>query len=83
MKNIITFLAAVLITATSTTAQVKNPKTETVKVWGNCEMCKATIEKAANKKGDAKAVWNDETKQATITYNTKTTNLNAVLKELH
>lgn len=82
MKNIITFLAALLITATSCTAQVKNPKTETVKVWGNCEMCKATIEKAANKKGEAKAVWNDETKQATITYNTKTTNLNAVLKRI-
>ncbi|NDH07555.1 DUF3347 domain-containing protein [bacterium] len=82
MKNIITFLAAVLITATSCTAQVKNPKTETVKVWGNCSMCKETIEKAANKKGDAKAVWNDETKQATITYNTKTTNLNTVLKRI-
>lgn len=82
MKNIITILAAVLITATSCTAQIKNSKTETVKVWGNCEMCKATIEKAANKKGEAKAVWNDETKQATITYNTKTTNLNAVLKRI-
>lgn len=82
MKNILTILVAALLTVTSCTAQVKNPKTETVKVWGNCEMCKATIEKAANKKGEAKAVWNDETKQATITYNTKTTNLNAVLKRI-
>lgn len=82
MKNIITILTAVFFTAVSCTAQVKNPKTETVKVWGNCSMCKETIEKAANKKGDAKAVWNDETKQATITYNTKTTNLNAVLKRI-
>lgn len=82
MKNIITILAAVLITATSCTAQFKNPKTDTVKVWGNCSMCKETIEKAANKKGTAQAVWNDETKQATITYNTKTTNLNEVLKRI-
>lgn len=82
MKNIITFLAAVLIAATSCTAQIKNSKTDTVKVWGNCEMCKATIEKAANKKATAKAVWNDETKQAIITYNTKTTNLNEVLKRI-
>ncbi len=82
MKNIITILAAVLITATSCTAQIKNPKTDTVKVWGNCSMCKETIEKAANKKGTAQAVWNDETKQATITYNTKTTNLNEVLKRI-
>lgn len=63
-------------------AQIKNANTETVKVWGNCEMCKATIEKAANKKGTANAVWNDETKQATITYNTKTTTLNEVLKRI-
>ena len=27
---------------------------ETIKVWGNCGMCQETIEKAANKKGDAK-----------------------------
>lgn len=82
MKNIITILIAIFFTAFSCTAQIKNSKTETVKVWGNCEMCKATIEKAANKKGEVKAVWNDETKQATITYNTKTTNLNAVLKRI-
>ena len=63
-------------------AQIKNANTETVKVWGNCGMCKETIEKAGNKKGAAKAVWNDETKQATITYNTKTTTLNEVLKRI-
>lgn len=72
----------ILFAFTAFSAQIKNPKTETVKVWGNCEMCKTTIEKAANKKGIAKAVWNDETKQATITYNTKTTTLNEVLKRI-
>ncbi len=73
---------AVSFVAISCTAQVKNPKTETVQVWGNCDMCKATIEKAANKKGIAKAVWNADTKQAAITYNTKTTSLNEVLKRI-
>lgn len=82
MKNIITILIAVLFTTVSCTAQIKNPKTETVKVWGNCGMCKETIEKAANKKGTAKADWNDETQQATITYNTETTTLNEVLKRI-
>ena len=75
-------LIIALFTFTACQSQIKNPKTETVKVWGNCDMCKATIEKAANKKGIAKAVWNDETKQATITYNTKTTTLNEVLKRI-
>lgn len=82
MKNIIKLLVAFLITAINCKAQVKDSKTEAVKVWGNCGMCKTTIEKAANKKGIAKAVWNEETKQATITYNTKTTTLNEVLKRI-
>ncbi len=82
MKKITSMLLIALFTFAACQAQIKNPKTETVKVWGNCDMCKATIEKAANKKGTAKAVWNDETKQATITYNTKTTTLNEVLKRI-
>lgn len=82
MKKITSMLIIALFTFTACQSQIKNPKTETVKVWGNCDMCKATIEKAANKKGIAKAVWNDETKQATITYNTKTTTLNEVLKRI-
>ncbi len=82
MKSKILMAIVALFTFTACQSQIKNPKTETVKVWGNCDMCKATIEKAANKKGTAKAVWNDETKQATITYNTKTTNLNEVLKRI-
>ena len=82
MKKITSMLLIALFTFTACQAQIKNSKTETVKVWGNCGMCKETIEKAANKKGTAKAVWNDETKQATITYNTKTTTLNEVLKRI-
>lgn len=81
MKNII-IIAVALFATFSSTAQIKNSKTETVKVWGNCGMCKTTIEKVANKKGVAKAVWSEETKQATITYNTKTTTLNEVLKRI-
>ena len=82
MKSKILMLVTVLFIVTACQAQIKNAKTETIKVWGNCDMCKATIEKAANKKGTAKAVWNDETKQATITYNTKTITLNEVLKRI-
>lgn len=82
MKSIKIIAAIMLLSISATFAQIKNSKTETVKVWGNCGMCKTTIEKAANKKGTAKAVWNDETKQATITYNTKTTTLNEVLKRI-
>lgn len=81
MKKIFIAIIATLTTIIGF-AQVKNSKTETVKVWGNCEMCKETIEKAGNKKGDAEVVWNQDTHQATITYNTKTTSLNEVLKRI-
>ncbi len=81
-KSIIAMALCILFAFTASTAQIKNAKTETVKVWGNCDMCKTTIEKVASKKGTAKAVWNGETKQATITYNTKTTTLNEVLKRI-
>ncbi len=77
-----TLMLITALFAFATFAQIKNPKTETVKIWGNCDMCKTTIEKATYKKGTAKAVWNDETKQATITYNTKTTTRNEVLKRV-
>ena len=85
MKSIHKIVASILVllsTAIISHAQISNTKTETVKVWGNCEMCKSTIEKAGNKKGDAKVIWNDETKEATITYNTTKTNSNEILKRI-
>ena len=42
---------------TSCEAQVKNAKTETVKIFGNCGMCKTKIEKAGNLKNIAKVDW--------------------------
>lgn len=44
-------------------------KTETFKVLGNCDMCKARIEKAAKVEGVSKVSWNTETKMMTLTYN--------------
>ena len=35
-------------------AQIKNSKTETVKIYGNCGMCETTIEKAGNLKKTTK-----------------------------
>ena len=74
--------AVILLSAFAGQSQINNAKTETVKVYGNCGMCETTIEKAANKKKVSKADWNEETKMATITYDSKKTNLNAVLKNI-
>ncbi len=82
MKSIILAGVILLFSATSCQSQINNAKTETVKVYGNCGMCENTIEKAANKKKISKADWNEETKMATITYDSKKTTLDAVLKNI-
>lgn len=82
MKSIILLAAVVLLSTTVCQSQINNAKTETVKVYGNCGMCETTIEKAANKKKISKADWNEETKMASITYDSKKTTLDAVLKNI-
>lgn len=72
----------VLLSFTSCNAQIKNAKTETVKIYGNCGMCEKTIEKAGNLKKVAKVDWNVDTKIATITYDTKKTNQDEILKRI-
>jgi len=77
------FLAIVAIfTYTNGVAQIKNAKTETVKIYGNCGMCKNTIEKAGNKKKAAKVDWNKDSKVATLVFNSKTTNEDEILKRI-
>jgi periplasmic mercuric ion binding protein len=43
-------------------------KKETIKIWGNCGMCKTTIEKAAKKAGATNASWNEESKELKVAY---------------
>jgi len=77
MKTLKIFLIAVIAIAVSTTtnAQMTNnskmvmTKTETIKVSGNCSLCKTRIEKAAKVDGVTKADWSDKTKMLTLVYN--------------
>jgi copper chaperone CopZ len=71
-----------LLSVTFASAQIKNKSTETVKISGNCAMCKKVIETAANVNKEAKATWNETTQIATITYDTKKTNLDTILKRV-
>ncbi|MBU2019085.1 MAG: DUF3347 domain-containing protein [Bacteroidetes bacterium] len=83
MKSIKIFLAiTVMLSFTGLNAQIKNAKTDSVKIFGNCGMCKAAIEKAGNKKKIAKVDWNKESKMATITYDAKKTNREEILKRI-
>jgi periplasmic mercuric ion binding protein len=48
-------------------------KKETIKVWGNCSMCKSTIEKAAKKAGASAASWNEDSKELKVSYTSNKT----------
>ena len=84
MKTLKTVLLAalVLLSTVSISAQIKNKKTETVKVSGNCDMCKANIEKAGNVKKTAEVIWDKDTRMATLTYDATKTNSDEILKRI-
>jgi len=79
MKSIRNILVAIMALVWVNTSYAQTPattKTDVIKVSGNCESCKARIEKALKVDGISKTVWNVETKQLTVTYNSaKFTNL--------
>lgn len=73
---------ALLLSVLVMQAQIKNAKTETVKIYGNCGMCKTKIEKAGNLKNIAQVDWNEDTKMATLTYDQSKTNQEEILKRI-
>jgi len=83
IKNtLLLFMALVSITISSCAAQIKNAKTETVKIYGNCGMCETTIENSGNLKKVAHVDWNKDSKMATLTYDTTKTNQTAIVKRI-
>lgn len=71
-----------LLSVIFSNAQIKNPKTDTVTVFGNCGMCKSRIEKAGNIKDIAIVEWNEDTSIATLTYDATKTNQEEILKRI-
>ena len=72
----------IFTTFTGCDAKIKNAKIETYKVWGNCSMCKKTIETATNIKGITKGDWNKDTKIISITFDSTKTNSDEILKRI-
>lgn len=65
-------------------AQTKAPalKSDEIKVWGNCGMCKSTIEKAAKSGGASFALWNEETKVLKVKYASSKTDANKIQQKI-
>jgi copper chaperone CopZ len=61
---------------------VPHARVVTVKVFGNCNMCKKTIEKAGTMGATSVTEWDKSIKMATITYDSTQTSLDKVLEEI-
>lgn len=84
MKPFINLMIAIpaLLFSTACDAQVKNAKQLSLSIDGNCDMCKKTIEKAANEKKVAQLDWNKNSKQASVTYDSSKTTADVILKRV-
>jgi mercuric ion binding protein len=56
--------------------------TSTFKVWGNCEMCKETIEGSLKADGIIKADWNVDSKIMTVVYEESKISLDQIQKKI-
>ncbi len=89
MKAIKLILLIVLVASFDTTLSAQTSvktsgqkKTETIKVWGNCELCKARIEKAVKEEGVESASWDQKTKLLTVTFEPSKTTIDALEKKI-
>jgi hypothetical protein len=81
-KSIITMTALLVLLVSSCIAQIKNTKTDTAHILGNCGICKSTIEKAGNLKKEATVDWDKDTKMAILKYDSLKTTKSEILKRI-
>lgn len=66
----------------SKTEVVDGVATSSFKVWGNCDMCKETIEGSLKVDGISKADWSTETKMITVSYDSTKISLDQIQKNI-
>lgn len=54
----------------------------TFKIWGNCEMCKETIEGSLKVQGVKTAEWNKDTKMMTVAFDSTKVTLDQIEKNV-
>src|SRR5215216_5641049 len=81
MKKI-TVLMTVLFIGIAAMAHAQGDSTASFKVYGNCESCKARIEKAAKAAGATKADWSEETKMIEVSFNSTKTSSDKIQQKI-
>ncbi len=66
----------------SNTEKSNGVTTSTFKVWGNCDMCKETIESSLKLNGVINSDWNVESKLMTVSYDDKIISLDSIQKNI-
>lgn len=74
----LSFIVVVFFFSLQTFAQ----KSQEIKVWGNCGMCKKVIEGAALKAGAKEANWNEETKILNVSFKANKTDLSKIQESI-
>lgn len=82
MRSISLLLSALVPALLTSCSSVKNPRTETVRINGNCGMCEATIEEAGLQKGLSEVDWDKVSRDAVVTYDSTRTTADAVLRRI-
>ncbi|MGD0584076.1 MAG: heavy metal-associated domain-containing protein [Bacteroidales bacterium] len=87
LKAIFSLMMVVLLTCGSNaqTTSKSGPsaaRTESFKVYGNCDMCKSRIEAGLKMDGIKKAAWDEKTKMVTVTYDPSKITVDAMQKKV-
>jgi hypothetical protein len=82
MKKAFPLLVALVVLICSCTPASKTTVEKSVKVWGNCEKCKARIESACKVNGVMDPSWNIESKLLTFKVDTALLSPSYVLKQV-
>jgi len=81
--SIMLLLIAVTISVSAQTGtKISGSKSESIKVSGNCDMCKNRIEKAAKAEGATTANWDSKTKLLAVTFDPSKTSVDALSKKI-
>ncbi len=81
LRNLIIICSLIIFIAACNSAP-QNSKTEIFKVWGNCGMCKKTIEGSIVMPGIVQANWNEDTKLIEVVYDSTKTNLDELKQSI-
>lgn len=73
---------AAFIWLASCDAQMNHAKTVSVKIYGNCGMCKKNIETAGNIHNIVNVTWDQVSKMASITYDSTKSNPDEILQRI-